>query len=226
MAVFISACEKIRDVCWIFRVPCFAAPEQKTVAMIILASGSSARRALLQQAGVKCLAVPADLDEAALKASLPAQEPAALALALAAAKAAAVSSTVPETLVIGADQLLVCEGRRFDKPRDQAEAAAHLRFLAGRTHTLITAICVHRAGAKIWSNVAEARLTMLPLSDAFIESYLEAEGEAVLGCVGVYRLEGRGAQLFTHIEGDFFTILGLNLLPLLGFLREAGALPG
>jgi septum formation protein len=226
MAVFIPSCEKSLDVCWICWVSRFAAPERKPDAMIILASGSPARRTLLQQAGVKCFAMPADLDEAALKASLPAQEPAALALALAAAKAEMISSTAPEALVIGADQLLVCEGRRFDKPRDQAEAAAHLRFLAGRTHTLVTAICVHRAGAKIWSNVAEARLTMRPISDAFIEAYLDAEGEAVLGCVGVYRLEGRGAQLFTHTDGDFFTILGLNLLPLLGFLREAGALPG
>jgi septum formation protein len=192
--------------------------------MIILASGSAARRTLLQQAGVKCLAMPADVDEAALKASLPALEPAALALALAAAKAAAVSPSAPSALVIGADQLLVCEGRRFDKPRDHEEAVRHLRFLSGRTHTLVTAVCVLRAGETLWSDVAQARLTMRPLSDAFVDSYLAAEGAEVLGSVGVYRLEGHGAQLFTQIEGDFFTILGLNLLPLLGFLREAGAL--
>ncbi len=198
--------------------------EQKPAAMIILASGSPARRTLLLQAGVTCRAMPADLDEAALKAAMPAQEPAVLALALAAAKAEMISRTAPEALVIGADQMLVCEGRRFDKPRDREEAVAHLRFLAGRTHTLVTATCLYRAGAKIWSDVAQARLTMRPLSEAFIAAYLESEGAAVLGSVGVYQLEGRGAQLFTQVEGDFFTILGLNLLPLLGFLREAGAL--
>ena len=193
--------------------------------MIILASGSAARRTLLEQAGVTFRAKPADVDEAALKESLPALEPAALALALAAAKAEAVSLGTPSALVIGADQLLVCEGRRFDKPRDHEEAARQLRFLSGRTHTLVTAVCVHRAGEKLWSDVAQARLAMRPLSEAFVASYLAAEGEEVLGSVGVYRLEGRGAQLFTQIEGDFFTILGLNLLPLLAFLREAGALP-
>ncbi len=193
--------------------------------MIILASGSAARRTLLHQAGVECLAMPADVDEAALKAALPALEPGELAGRLAAAKAACVSQVAPAALVIGADQLLVCEGRRFDKPRDVQEAARHLRFLSGRTHTLVTAVCVHRAGEKLWSHVAEARLTMRPLSDAFVADYLAAEGAEVLGSVGVYRLEGRGAQLFTRIEGDFFTILGLNLLPLLAFLRADGALP-
>jgi septum formation protein len=193
--------------------------------VIILASGSAARRMLLQQAGIECLAMPADIDEMALRASLPGLEPGALAQALAAAKAARVSSRVPAALVIGADQLLVCEGRRFDKPRDGQEAAQHLRFLSGRTHHLVTAVCVYRAGAPLWSHVVEARLTMRPLSEDFMADYLAAEGEDVLGSVGVYRLEGRGAQLFTQIEGDFFTILGLNLLPLLAFLREAGELP-
>ncbi len=192
---------------------------------IILASGSAARRTMLQQAGVECLARPADIDEAVLKDALSAQEPGALAAALAEAKAARISSAVPEALVIGADQLLVCEGRRFDKPRDFEEAARHLRFLSGRTHRLVTATCVYQAGEPVWRHVAGAGLTMRPLSEAFVADYLAAEGEEVLGSVGVYRLEGRGAQLFTKIEGDFFTILGLDLLPLLAFLREAGALP-
>lgn len=194
--------------------------------MIILASGSAARRVLLRQAGVECLVMPGDVDEAALKDSLPTLEPGALAHALAAAKAACVSSRVPTALVIGADQLLVCDGQRFDKPHDMQEAARHLHFLSGRTHTLVTAVCVYRAGEPVWRHVAEARLTMRPLSERFVADYLAAEGADVLGSVGVYRLEGRGAQLFTRIEGDFFTILGLNLLPLLAFLREAGALPG
>src|ERR1700733_13432576 len=179
---------------------------------------------LLQQAGIECLAMPADVDEAAVKASLPGLEPGALAQALAEAKAAQVSSRVPEALVIGADQLLVCEGRRFDKPRDKQEAAQHLRFLSGRPHHLVTAVCVYRAGAMLWSHLAEARLTMRPLSENFVADYLAAEGGEGLGSVGVYRLEGRGAQLFTQIEGGFFTILGLNLLPFLAFLREAGEL--
>jgi septum formation protein len=199
--------------------------EKLMLTPILLASGSAARRMLLRQAGVECRALPADVDEAALKASLPALEPGALALALAAAKADFVSSRNPDALVIGADQLLVCEGRRFDKPRDGQEAARHLRFLSGRMHKLVTAVCVHRAGEPLWRHVAEARLTMRPLSEAFVANYLAAEGEEVLGSVGAYRLEARGAQLFTQIEGDFFTILGLNLLPLLAFLREAGALP-
>jgi septum formation protein len=198
---------------------------RKDGVVIILASGSAARRTLLRQAGVECLSMPADVDEAALKTSLPMSEPGALAQVLAAAKAASVSSRVPTALVIGADQLLVCEGRRFDKPRDVPEATRHLRFLSGRTHVLVTSVCVYRAGKPVWSHIAEARLTMRPLSESFMADYLAAEGAAVLGSVGVYRLEGRGAQLFTRIEGDFFTILGLNLLPLLAFLREAGALP-
>lgn len=199
--------------------------EQKDDAVIILASGSVARRTLLRQAGVECRVMPADIDEAALKAFLPELDPGALAQALAAAKAACVSSRTPAALVIGADQLLMCEGRRFDKPHDGQEAARHLRFLSGRTHILVTAVCVYRAGVLLWSHVAEARLTMRPLSEDFVADYLAAEGTDVLGSVGVYRLEGRGAQLFTQIEGDFFTILGLNLLPLLAFLREAGELP-
>ena len=180
---------------------------------------------MLRNAGLKCFAIPADLDEAAIKRGFTGQ-PGALALALAEAKAGMVAQAYPDALVIGADQLLVCDGRYFDKPEGLAEAAAHLRDLRGRTHRLVTATCVYRGGSCAWSHVAEAQLTMRSLSEAFLVSYLAAEGEAVCGSVGAYRLEGLGSQLFERIEGDFFTILGLNLLPLQGFLRAAGALAG
>jgi septum formation protein len=189
---------------------------------LILASGSPARQTLLRDAGLKFFAIPPDVDEAALKSAF-AGEPAELALVLASAKAAMVATHYPDALVIGADQILICDGQKFDKPADLADAAQHLRRLNGRTHTLVTAVCVHQGNACVWSNVGRAVLTMRPLSEAFIAQYLAAEGEAVCGCVGAYRLEGRGAQLFSAVEGDFFTVLGLNLLPLLGFLRAAGA---
>jgi septum formation protein len=191
--------------------------------VLILASSSPARQAMLRQAGLKCFAIPADIDEGAVKAAFRG-DAASLALALAKAKAAVIAESYPSALVIGADQLLVCDGERFDKAASLAEAAAQLRRLSGRTHTLITAVCVQQGEAAAWSNVAQARLTVRPLSEEFIAQYLQAEGEALLGCVGAYRLEGLGAQLFETIEGDFFTILGLNLLPLLGFLRGAGVL--
>jgi septum formation protein len=192
--------------------------------LLILASASPARQTMLRDAGLKCFAIPAGLDEAAIKRSFTG-DAGGLALALASAKAAMVAKTYPHALVIGADQLLVCGEEKFDKPADMTQAAAQLRFLSGRTHTLVTSVCVHKGESRIWAHTDQARLTMRPLSDAFIAQYLKTEGAAVLGCVGTYRLEGLGAQLFASIAGDFFTILGLNLLPLLGFLREAGALP-
>lgn len=190
---------------------------------LVLASGSPARQAMLRQAGVVCRAVRPDVDESALKRGFAGEVP-ALALSLAAAKAARVAADEPGALVIGADQVLECEGETFDKPGDFTQAAAQLRRLSGRMHTLVTAVCVHEEGRMVWSDVARARLRMRALSDEFIAQYLRAEGGDVLGCVGVYRLEGLGAQLFSAIEGDFFTILGLNLLPLLGFLRARGAI--
>ncbi len=190
---------------------------------LVLASGSPARQVMLRQAGLVCRAVRPDVDESALKRGFAGEVP-ALALALAAAKAARVAADEPGALVIGADQVLECEGEVFDKPEGMVQAAAQLRRLRGRAHTLVTAVCVYEGGRMVWSDVARARLSMRALSDEFIAAYLQAEGEDVLGCVGVYRLEGLGAQLFSAIEGDFFTILGLNLLPLLGFLRAAGAI--
>ena len=192
---------------------------------LILASGSATRQAMLRQAGIEAATVPPDLDEAAAKAGF-AGGADDLALALAEAKALRVAAVRGEALVIGADQVLVCDGERFDKPADPAGAAAQLRALRGRTHELVTAVCVAQGERLRWRHVAVARLRMRDFSEEFLRDYLAAEGEAACQAVGAYRLEGLGVQLFEAVEGDFFTILGLPLLPLLGFLRQAGAVAG
>lgn len=191
---------------------------------VVLASASRSRLQLLRCAGLQLRAEPARIDEAEVKISLLAEQADAAAAAetLAELKARKVSRRAPGALVIGADQILDCEGQWFDKPPDRATAAAHLRALGGRTHTLATVACVVRDGVRIWHQREAPRLTMRPLDEAFIESYLDAAGPRVLETVGAYQLEGLGAQLFTKVSGDYFTILGLPLLPLLGFLREHG----
>lgn len=188
---------------------------------IILASGSAARAAMLRAAGVAFRVVKPRVDEEAAKASLRADGlgPRALADALAELKALSVSRVEPG-LVIGADQVLELEGATFDKPDDRAAAAAHLRRLRGRAHTLISAVVVARDGTALWREVRTAKLRMRAFSDAFLESYLDEMGPAAFASVGAYQAEGLGAQLFESIEGDWFTVLGLPLLPLLGFLRE------
>ena len=192
---------------------------------LILASSSAARRAMFENAGIEAQFLSSGVDESALKAGFTGS-PDALALALAEAKARAVAGGHGEDFVIGADQLLVCNAKIFDKPENLAEAAAHLRLLSGQVHELVTAACVMRGEAVLWRHVERVRLTMRPLSEDFLARYLDAERSRILGCVGAYRLEGWGAQLFERVEGDYFTVLGLPLLPLLGFLREAGALAG
>lgn len=179
---------------------------------------------MLARAGIAAAAMPAALDEHSVKAAarkhgLSAFE---LALRLAEMKAARVSMRRPDALVIGADQLLDCEGDWFDKPADLAAAALHIRRLRGRTHRLVTAVCCMRNGRTAWHHEEAPVLAMRDVSDEFIAGYVADEGPALLGSVGAYRLEGHGVQLFERIEGDFFTILGLPLLPLLGFLREHG----
>ena len=191
---------------------------------LVLASGSSTRAALLRAAGLRFEACPARIDEDAVKQAAHADglAPDDAALLLAELKAARVRA--PGALVIGADQLLVCEGRWFDKPRDRNEARAHLLALRGRVHALVTAIVCLRDGAAVWRHVAAPRLRTRRFSDAFLDAYLAAEGTAVLASVGAYRLEGLGVQLFEVVEGEHAAVLGLPLLALLGFLRDHGAL--
>jgi septum formation protein len=180
---------------------------------------------VLERAGIAFRRDPADLDEDVLKARYRHTESAdTVALALSEAKAGAVSKRHPGAWVIGADQMLVCDGRRFDKPKDKAEARAHLLALRGRSHDLISAVCAVQDGAVAWRHVERTTMTMIPFSDAFLEKYLQDAGSEVLDSVGAYRLEGPGARLFSEIDGDYFTILGLPLLPLLAFLREAGVI--
>jgi len=194
---------------------------------VVLASGSMTRRRMLQAAGIAVTVDPAAIDEDEIKRSLRAGggNAAECATALAETKALRVSTRHKNLLVLGTDQILECDGAFFDKPKDRASAAAQLAALAGRRHHLVSAAAVARNGAVIWRHVDRAELSMRPLSERFISRYIEAGGEDLLQTVGAYRLEGLGAQLFERTEGDFFTILGLPLLPLLAFLRDQGLLP-
>jgi septum formation protein len=189
---------------------------------IILASASAARASLLRAAGVDVAIEPAAIDEAAIKQEARRNGESALgaAIVLATGKACAVSRRHPASLVIGADQLLASGAEWFDKPRDLAEARAQLLRLRGRTHILATAICAAQAGVPVWRATSVPELTMRRFSEEFLDAYLVAEGEALLGSVGAYRLEGSGVQLFSRIDGDYFAILGLPLVELLGFLRD------
>jgi septum formation protein len=194
--------------------------------VIILASASSARRAMLEQAGVRFTVEVAAVDEDAVKQSLrqETKNPARAAEALAELKAVRVSARHPGALVVGADQMLDYDGLWFDKPLGLDQARDQLAALRHRTHRLTSAVVAVKDGRRIWHHTDHARLTMRNFSDAFLDSYLERAGEAVLSSVGAYQLEGLGAQLFLKVDGDFFTILGLPLLPLLDFLRENGEL--
>lgn len=195
---------------------------QNPLPPIILASESSARRALLSAAGISFSAEPARIDEDAVKQSARAEAASAAdtALVLAELKAGRIAQRAPDALVIGADQILVCEQAWFDKPADLAAARMQLRSLRGKTHVLATGVVCHHGGRRVWQHIAQPRLTMRAFSDDFLDAYLTAEGESVLGSVGAYRLESRGVHLFDRIEGNHSDILGLPLLPLLGFLRQ------
>jgi septum formation protein len=192
---------------------------------IILASGSASRRALLEGAGVTAQLIKPNVDEETAKAALRADGVAVAdqAMHLAELKAIKVSRNRPG-LVIGGDQMLNLEGEAFDKPADMAAARQHLEKLSGKTHTLETAIVIAQEGTAVWRHLARPSLTIRPLSDAFIDEYLRECGEPLLSTVGAYMLEGRGSQLFTGIVGDYFSILGLPLLPLLDYLRTRGVL--
>lgn len=190
---------------------------------LILASGSSARRQMLESAGLSFSVQAPRVDEEAAKASLRANglKPRDQADALAELKALSISRSTPD-FVIGADQMLAIEGDVLDKPKDLAEAKAHLEKLRGRTHELITAAVIAREGAIIWRHIDTPKLKMRAFSDAFLDQYLAQAGDSALHSVGAYQLEGLGAQLFERVEGDYFSVLGLPLLPLLSFLREHG----
>lgn len=194
--------------------------------MIVLASRSGSRRALLGGAGVPFDARPSDIDEAAVKSRELAagKTPADVALILAEEKAKACEASKDE-LVIGADQVMEFEGRLYDKPVSMEEAGARLSGMAGKTHYLRSGLVLAQGGEIVWRHRGSAELTMRPASPEDIGYYLDTVGDRVLATVGAYELEGEGVRLFEKIEGDYFTILGLPLLPLLGELRARGALP-
>lgn len=188
---------------------------------IVLASSSAIRRAMLDQAGLSYEVVHPDVDEDAVQSASSGQD-FELALALAEAKAAEVSARRPGDWVIGGDSVVSVEGRRFSKPRTREEAARHLAFFSGRPMRLVSAVALARDGEVEWNHISDAVLHVRPLSDEFVQAYLDAEWPAVSHCVGVFRMEARGVTLFDQVEGDHFTILGFPLLPLLGALRERG----
>jgi len=191
--------------------------------MIVLASKSASRRTMLGAAGVEFEVRPAAIDERALEAQLADARPGEVALALAEAKALSVGGAGRP--VLGSDSVVTVAGRRFSKPASRAQAAEHLRFFSGQTMELHSAAAIAIGGRVEWSHVALATLEVRALSDPFIEKYLVAEWPEVGQCVGVFRIEGLGVQLFESIEGDMFTVLGMPLLPVLGALRQLEELP-
>ena len=191
---------------------------------LILASKSAARRAMLENAGVAYEARVAGVDEDAVKAASADLDAAALAVRLAEAKALAVSRDEAEAWVLGSDQTLAFDGGLVSKAADLQAARERLKAMRGRVHHLHSGAALARGGAIVWSGVDTVRMRMRDFSDAFLDDYLAAEGEALLSCVGAYRLEGLGSQLFEAVEGDYFTVLGLPLWPVLAELRRAGVL--
>ncbi|OLP54019.1 septum formation inhibitor Maf [Rhizobium rhizosphaerae] len=191
---------------------------------LLLASASPFRRMLLENAGLAIEWLAARVDERALEAPLAAAgiAPDMLAQALADAKALEVSARRPDALVIGGDQTLSLGARVFHKPRSREEAKAHLQNFSGKTHLLNSAVTLALNGVVVWRHVSQARMSVRPLSEGFIEGYLDRVGESVYLSVGAYQLEGLGIQLFEAIDGDYFTVLGLPLLPLLAELRKQG----
>ena len=192
---------------------------------IILASGSAIRRQILTDAGIEFEVVTRPVDEDSIKSSMLAERSRLrdIADALAEAKSVRVSAQI-EGLVIGADQIMVMDDRLFDKPKDMMEAKSRLMSMRGKTHYLIGAVVICENGIPVWRHLSKTKLTMRDFTDSFLDKYLAAEGDALLQSVGAYRFEGRGSQLFSNVEGDFFSILGLSLLPVMDYLRQRGAI--
>ena len=195
--------------------------------MIVLSSTSETRRKLLSQTGLYFKTAKPPVDESVIKAALKkaGANAAQVADTLAESKANSVGMIIPGAYIIGADQMLECDGEWFDKPADRDGARRHLESLRGKTHELITAAVIAHEGRVIWRHTEIAKMTMRDFSESFLDTYLDKAGEGIVRSVGAYELEGMGSQLFEKIEGDFFSILGLPLIPLMGALREAGAVP-
>ena len=193
---------------------------------VILASGSAIRRKLMTDAGLDFEVIVKPVDEAAIKESMLAESARLrdIADALAEAKSMRVSR-IEDGLVIGADQIMVMDNQLFDKPKDIDEARERLKLMRGKTHYLMGAVVICENGTPVWRHMAKTKLTMREFSDSFLEDYLEREADLVTKSVGAYRFEGLGAQLFSNVEGDFFSILGLSLLPVIDYLRTRGAIP-
>ena len=191
---------------------------------LILASGSEVRKQILTNAGLVFDVRPPNINEARVKAESHSLATKALAETLAEKKALKVSSDNPGSWVVGADRVLRCEGKLFDKPNGLNGVREHLVKLRGKTHHLISAVCVAKHDEIIWSHIDSAKLVMRELSDQFIDEYVKAAGERAQEAVGAYRLEDKGIQLFSCIDGDYFTILGLPIVPLLEFFRSRGEL--
>lgn len=193
---------------------------------LILASQSASRRAMLTDAGVPFTPMAAMVDEESAKQALADLSPRDLADALAELKAVKIATQVPGALVLGSDSLVaLADGTRLDKPVDRDDAARHLRAMSRGIHDLWSAAVIAENGRAVWRQVDRARLHVRPLSDAFIDRYLDAEWPAIAGCVGCFRVEGPGVQLFNRVEGSHFTILGMPLLPVLAYLRERKVMP-
>ena len=179
----------------------------------------------MTDAGLDYRVITRPVDEAAIKTAMLAEGalPRDIADALAEAKSIRVSRTEPG-LVIGADQIMVMDGQLYDKPKDMNDARDRLLSMRGKNHHLIGAVVICEDGQPVWRHMSKTTLSVRNFTEDFLDDYLEHEGETVLKSVGAYRFEGRGAQLFSHVEGDFFSILGLSLLPVLDYLRTRGAI--
>lgn len=193
---------------------------------IILASGSTIRAEMLRTAGVSFRVDVPRVDEETILRALESEgaKPADIADTLAEYKARRIADKNPSALVIAADQVLACNGQIYAKPRDMAEARDHLNALKGQGHQLLSAVVIYEDAKPVWRHVGRAQLAMWDFSDAFLDDYLQKAGDQILNCVGCYQLESHGVTLFSRVQGDYFTILGLPLLEVLGFLRTRGAL--